>query len=183
LGAVNFINAGDANINGTELDAQLKLGGFLFSASGAYNDAKLATPFCTTINGVRRCDLGVAAPDGTRLPVQPRFKGSLTARYDFNAGASQPFVQVSMLNQTDATSRLRVNENEVLGSTPGFTTFDVSAGLTLNSMNFELFMQNVFDKRGELSRNAYCLSLLCYENYRSYPTRPQLVGLKMSQRF
>jgi iron complex outermembrane receptor protein len=183
LGAVNFINAGDADIDGMELDAQLKLGGFLFSASGAYNDAKLATPFCTTINGVRRCDLGIAAPKGTRLPVQPRFKSALTARYEFNAGASNPFLQVSMTNQTDATSRLRVNENDILGNTPGFSTVDIAGGFTLNSINFQLFMQNAFDKRGELSRNAYCLSLLCYENYRSYPAKPQLIGVKMSQRF
>jgi iron complex outermembrane receptor protein len=183
LGAVNFINAGDANIDGIELDGQLKLGGFSFSASAAYNDARLATPFCTTINGVQQCDLGVAAPKGTRLPVQPRFKDTVTVRYDFNSVASKPFVQVSMLNQTDATSRLRVNENEVLGSTPGFSTFDFSAGFSLNQINLEFFMQNVFDKRGELSRNAYCGSLLCYENYRSYPAKPRLFGVKMAQRF
>lgn len=61
---ISFVNAGDAHIYGVELDGQLNLGGFSLSAGGAYNDAKLATPFCTTIDGIRRCDLGVAAPKG-----------------------------------------------------------------------------------------------------------------------
>jgi len=183
LGAVSFINAGDADIRGLELDTQLKLGGFSLSASGAYNDAKLATPFCTTIDNVQRCDLGVAAPKGTRLPVQPRFKGNVTARHDFEVLALKPFVQVSMMSQSDASSRLSVSENALLGTTPGFTTFDVSAGLSLGGVNIEFFGENIFDRRGQLSRNAYCGSTLCLQHYLVYPTRPQLFGLKLSQRF
>ena len=183
LGAVSFINAGDANIYGAELDTQLKIGGFSLSASGAYNDAKLATPFCTTINNVPQCNLGVAAAKGTRLPVQPRFKGAVTARYDFEASPSKPFVQISAQGQTDATSRLSVSENALLGTTAGFTTVDASAGFTLRQINIEFFIQNIFDKRGELSRNAYCTSSLCYQHYLVYPTKPQLFGVKVSQRF
>jgi len=183
LGAVSFINAGDADIKGIELDTQLKLGGFSLMANGAYNDAKLATPFCTTIDNVHRCDLGVAAPKGTRLPVQPRFKGTVTARYEFDSRPSKPFVQASITSQGDATSRLSLNENALLGTTPGFSTVDASAGLTVNRFNVELFVQNVFDERGQLSRNAYCGSALCLQHYLVYPTKPQLFGLKLSQRF
>jgi iron complex outermembrane recepter protein len=183
LGAVSFINAGDADIRGVELDTQLKLGGFSLTASGAFNDAKLATPFCTTIDNVQRCDLGVAAPKGTRLPVQPRFKGNVTGRYDFEALAVKPFFQVSMLSQSNATSRLSVSENALLGTTPGFTTFDMSAGLSINGINVEFFGENIFDKRGQLSRNAYCGSSLCLQHYLVYPIKPQFFGLKLSQRF
>lgn len=183
LGAVSFINAGDANIYGTELEAQLKLGGFSASASGAYNDARLATPFCTTINNVQRCDLGVAAPAGTRLPVQPRGKGTVTVRYDFESHRLKPFLQLSTTAQSDATSRLSVSENALLGTTPGFATVDASGGFTLNKINIEAYVQNMFDSRGELSRNAYCTSALCYEHYLVYPTKPQFYGIKVWQRF
>lgn len=182
-GTVSFINAGDADIYGAELDAQLKLGGFTFAASGAYNDAKLATPFCTTINGVKRCDLGQVAPVGTRLPVQPIFKSSLTARYDFDAGSAKPFVQASMLHQSDTTSRLSVKENALLGNTPSFTTFDVSAGFSLSGIDVQFFVQNLFDTRGELSRNVYYPNKVFYQYYRVYPVKPQLFGVKISQRF
>jgi len=38
------------------------------------------------------CTLGVvAAPKGTRLPIQPRFKGNMTARYEFDLGKANAF--------------------------------------------------------------------------------------------
>lgn len=182
LGGVSFVNAGDARIYGAELDAQLKLGGFSLAGSGAYNDAALTTDFCKAFNADRSCN-GIAAPKGTRLPVQPRFKTNITARYDFDSLPSKPFVQLSMMHQSNATSRLKLSENALLGTTAGFTTFDASAGVTLGNINFEVFIQNMFDKRGELSRNAYCTSALCYQHYLVYPTKPQLIGIKASQRF
>ena len=182
LGGVSFVNAGDANIYGAELDAQLKFGGFSLAASGAYNDAKLSTDFCKKFNADRSCN-GISAPKGTRLPVQPRFKTNVTARYDFDTLSYKPYVQLSMLHQSNATSRLAVSENSLLGTTAGFTTFDGSIGATFKNISFELFIQNMFDKRGELSRNAYCTSALCYQHYLVYPTKPQLFGMKVSQRF
>lgn len=182
LGGVSFVNAGDADIYGAEVDAQLKLGGFSLAASGSYNDAKLATDFCKQFNADRSCN-GVSAPKGTRLPVQPRFKTSVTARYDFENVPSKPFVQLSMNSQTDATSRLSLSENALLGTTPGFTTLDGSVGMSLGSFKVEAFIQNMFDTRGELSRNAYCTSALCYQHYLVYPVKPQLMGVKVSQRF
>lgn len=183
LGGVSFINAGDADIYGAELDAQLKFGGFSLSANGAYNDAKLATPFCKSVNNIQDCSQGVLSPKGTRLPVQPRFKGSLTARYDFETLSWKPYLQASLQGQSDATSRLSVSENALLGTTPGFATVDASAGFKLSNLNIEFFIQNMFDRRGELSRNAYCGSTLCLQHYLVYPTKPQLFGVKFSQRF
>lgn len=180
----SFVNAGDANVYGVELDGELRLGGFTFSATGTYNDAKLANAFCDTVEGIRRCDLGIAAPKGTRLPIQPKFKSTLTTRYDFDAGDLKPFVQVSMLHQSDSTNRLVTGEQDLLGNNPGFTTFDASGGLTLASgMSVQIFIQNMFDKRAQLSRNTFCSSSDCFANYRIYPLKPQLFGVKVGQRF
>lgn len=183
-GVSSIVNAGTAHVWGVEADITAKLGNLTLMASGAYNDAKLATPFCNTVNGVKRCDLGVAAPEGTRLPVQPRLKANATARYDFDIGSTKAFGQVSMLHQGSTTSILKVSDNALLGGTDAFTTFDLSLGGQLaNRMTVEFYIQNIFDERGALSRNSQCVLGPCFANGRIYPVKPQIIGIKFGQRF
>ena len=183
LAVVSFVNAGDAHVQGIELDAAVKLGALTLSASGAYNDVTLATDFCTMISGVRHCELGVAAPKGTRLPVQPKFKGNMTARYVFNLGGVEAFAQSSVLYQDKTFSALGLEEREAIGSTPSFTTVDFSIGGALGKTTVELFLQNAFDERGQLSRSSWCSGLVCQESSRVYPVKPQWFGIKFGQRF
>lgn len=183
-GVASIVNAGNARVRGAEIDLTARLGGLTLSASGAYNDAKLTTPFCNLPNGVLRCDLGVNAPKGTRLPVQPKFKGNLTARYEFEAGSTPLFFQASMLHQSNSTSLLRTRDNNALGNVPGFTTFDFSFGGEIwENTTFELFMNNAFDERGILSRNSQCVLLVCLQNGRAFPVKPQIFGVKFGQKF
>lgn len=183
-GVSSIVNAGTAHVWGVEADLTARLGGLTLSAAGAYNDAKLATPFCNTVSGVRRCDLGQAAPEGTRLPVQPRFKVNATARYDVDIGGVAAFGQISMLHQSSATSLLKVSDNALLGNTNAFTTFDLSLGGALsNQTTFEFFVQNIFDDRGQLSRNSQCIIGPCFANGRVYPVKPQQFGIRFGQRF
>jgi outer membrane receptor protein involved in Fe transport len=76
-----------------------------------------------------------------------------------------------------------LDDNGAVGNTKGFTTFDFSAGVKFAGLSFEAFIQNAFDKRGILSRNTFCAPVYCGVNARSYPVKPQLFGLKVSQRF
>jgi iron complex outermembrane recepter protein len=189
VGVVNIYNAGDARIYGAELDAQVRAGGLTLSAAGSYTDAKLSTDFCaigTDGNQLPSCSLAtndVAAPKGTRLPVQPKFKVTGTARYDFELGAHDTFVQGSLLHQSGVRNFLGLDDNGAVGNTKGFTTFDFSAGVKFAGLSFEAFIQNAFDKRGILSRNTFCAPVYCGVNARSYPVKPQLFGLKVAQRF
>jgi len=183
-GVGSYVNAGNARVNGMEYDLTARLHGFSLTAAGAYNDAKLTTPFCNLPNGVLRCDLGINAPAGTRLPLQPKFKQTTTARYDFRAGATDLYAQISMLNQTNSTNLLRTRDQNILGINDGFTTFDGAFGGKLtNNMTFEFFIQNMFDKRGILSRNQQCVLVTCLRNARDYPIKPQQFGIKVGQRF
>src|SRR6185503_20008996 len=95
-------NAGKARVYGVQFDADLKLDKFTISTSGAYNDAALDGDFCnfaftpatSSISQLSSCTLGatvpgsspptpqVAAADGTRLPRQPKFKGTTSVRYE-----------------------------------------------------------------------------------------------------
>ena len=183
-GVVSIVNAGNAHVWGVEADLAARLGHLTLSTGGAYNDAKLSTPFCNLVNGVRRCNLGVAAPAGTRLPTQPRLKLNATARYDFTIGGIDAFGQAALLHQSGTTSLLKVSDNALLGGTNGFTTFDFSVGGALsNHTTFEFFIQNAFDERGALSRNSQCVLSICYAAGRVYPVKPQQFGIKFGQRF
>jgi outer membrane receptor protein involved in Fe transport len=185
-GVTNTYNAGNARIKGIEGDFSLTLGGFVLSGSGTYVDAKLTSPFCAFDDlGNSVCEPGVApaAPKGTRLPVQPKLKGNINARYNMTFGDIDAYVQGTALHQSGTRTFLTDDEFAVIGSTKGFTTFDFSVGGKLDKTSFELFIQNAFDKRGELSRNTACAPAYCGADYRVYPIKPQIFGVKLGQRF
>lgn len=185
VGVVNIYNSGDARIYGAEADIQLRLGGLTLSGTGTYTDAKLTTPFCS-INAVGNsdCSLGtVAAPKGARLTVQPKFKGTGTARYDFDMAGTPTLVQGTILYQGGVKNFLATVDDLAVGRTKAFTTFDFSAGAELGQIKVEAFIQNAFDKRGILSKNTFCVPTYCGPSARAYPIKPQLFGIKVSQRF
>ena len=185
-GVINIYNAGNAKVKGVEADVMYHATKHLtLSASGTYIDARLQTSFCSfDANGNPDCVNGtIAAPAGTRLPIQPPFKINGTARYDFNVGPLDSFVQAAMFHQTTTRSWLTDNEANLLGPTPGFTTYDFSAGVAHGDMKYELFLQNAFDSHGELSINTVCVPTICGFRPRIYPTKPQEFGFKISQKF
>ena len=104
--------------------------------------------------------------------------------YDFQAGSTGLYAQLSMLNQSNSTNLLRTRDQTILGINDGFTTFDGAFGGKLsNNLTFEFFIQNIFDKRGILSRNQQCVLVTCLRNARDYPIKPQQFGIKIGQRF
>lgn len=186
-GVTNTYNAGDARIYGLEGDISYRAGGFSLVAAGSYIDAKLTTDFCQvdplTTNIVCVPGEAPAAAKGTRLPVQPKFKGSATARYEFETGNIRPFVQGSVQYQGGTRSFLTDADYAVVGPTKDFTTFDFSAGVKFDSWSIQAYIQNAFDKRGELSKNSFCATSFCGPYARTYPIKPQIFGLKVGTEF
>ena len=196
-------NAGNAVVKGVEYDADLLLGKVTISTSGAYNDAKLKGDFCNfaldratlTISQLSTCTLGqfvagsspptpqVAAADGTRLPRQPKFKGNTTVRYDTEISAMPAYIQGAALYQTESTSDLNVSDNALFGNTPGFVSFDFSAGIKKDNWTLDVFLNNAFDERGELSRNTFCSITFCSGSTRTFIIRPRFFGIRVGQRF
>jgi hypothetical protein len=125
----------------------------------------------------------MAAAKGTRLPRQPRFKGSATARYDFELARTNAFFQAQVFHQSGSTSDLDVSNDQLLGDTSGFTTFNFSAGTSIDKFSIEAFIQNAFDSRGILSKNTFCSIQYCSGSSRSYPTKPQFFGLKVGYKY
>lgn len=186
-GVTNIYNAGNARIYGAEGDFSFRIvDGLTLSGAGTYIDAELTSDFCQfDAVGNSVCTPGVApaAPQGTRLPVQPKFKGNLNARYEFDAGKRKSFVQAAVNYQSNSTSQLTSREQAIIGSTRAFTTFDFSAGTTFGDISVEAFIQNAFDKRGILSINTVCTPNICGGGARSFPIKPQIFGIKIGQKF
>lgn len=181
-GVTNTYNAGDARIYGIEGDISARFGGLTLSAAGTYVDAQLTTDFCqvdpVTKNIVCVAGVAPAAPKGTRLPVQPKFKGNAAARYEFPVSSATGHVQAAVFHQGGTRSFLTDADFAAVGPTRGFTTFDFSAGLKWDAWRIEAYIQNAFDKRGALSLNTACATQICGQYSRVYPTKPQIFGIK-----
>lgn len=208
-------NAGKAEVKGIEYDADLKLGQFTISTSGAYNDAKLKGNFCNfaldttsmSISQLSSCVAGeyvegsypptpqVAAANGTRLPRQPKFKGTTSVRFDTQLGEMDAYVMGAALYQTSSTQDLNVSDNnlyvcpEIADSmttacaSSGFMTFDFSAGVKKDNWTLDFFIQNAFDNRGTLTMNTFCSIAFCSGSSRTFPVKPQFFGMKFGQKF
>jgi outer membrane receptor protein involved in Fe transport len=149
-------------------------------------DAKTLQNFCNADAVTEQVTHDCAdpnAPAGTQLPVTPKIKANATVRYRFNVGDYESFVQGSVIHQNSATSQLKISENNLMGDLPAFTTFDFSTGTGMHNWKVEAYIENAFDKRGELGRINQCAADYCYSHYRTYPIKPMNFGVKFGQKF
>ncbi len=196
-GLTEIKNANQARINGAEFEVNWAASYNLqISAGAAFYNAKLTENYCgfTDDNGipVTECD-DPEAPSGTRLPVTPKFKGTLTARYNFDIGGLQAYVQGAGVHVGERTSDLRILERGILGNLPSYSMFDFSAGIARDNWALDFFVDNAFDKRGQISRFTECAEAVCgapgvvpqYPDGQVYvvPTHPRMVGVRFSQKF
>ncbi|WP_284734513.1 TonB-dependent receptor [Sphingosinicella terrae] len=186
-GITNIYNAGDAEIYGLEIDfSWLVTDRFTLSGAATYVHAELTTDFCQFDEiGNSVCLPGVepAARAGDRLPIQPRFKTNVNARYEVPVGTVDGYVQAGLLYQSGTRSYLTAVEAEALGPTEGFATVDLAIGGEVRDWTFEAFIQNAFDERGQLSRNTVCTVPACFTRPLIYSTRPQFFGVRIGRRF
>ena len=211
-GLTEIKNANQARINGLEMEMNFAATYNLqLTAGAAFYDAKLTENFCglTDSSGtpITECPVGVINPEtgdefegpeassGTQLPVTPKFKGNLTARYLFNIGGLDAYVQGAVVHVGERTSDLRAAEREILGDLPAYTTADFSVGVAKNNWSLDLFVSNAFDERPQIARFTQCAESVCgnvdhapvpgYENGQIYTVTspPRTVGLRFSQKF
>jgi outer membrane receptor protein involved in Fe transport len=216
-GLTEIKNANQAAIDGLEMDINWAATYNLQIGAGvAFYDAKLTDNFCgwTDENGksVTVCPAGTLnpngtfddptddfavdgpeAPDGTQLPVTPKFKGNLIARYNFNIGSFDSFVQGAVVHVGERKSDLRLLERGILGKLDAYTTADLSAGISKNSWSLSVYVNNVFDERADISRFTNCAETVCgaagvvpeYPNGQVYTVtnQPRTFGVRFSQEF
>jgi outer membrane receptor protein involved in Fe transport len=180
-------NGPNARIKGAELDLTWRpVTGLSFTGSAAYTDAKTRRNTCAFDDPTFTCirpgetDPDISAPKGTRLPVTPKFKASGTARYEFPLGDATAHLQSIVTHQSSSTADLRTEAAALLGRLQGYTMADFAFGLEWRSFTAEIFAENAFDERAELTRFTQCS--VCTRVY-TVPYAPRTIGLRVGTKF
>jgi iron complex outermembrane receptor protein len=126
---------------------------------------------------------GPEAPSGTQLPVAPKFKINLVARYMFPLGSWQGFGQLSGMYQTSTEPLLRRVDQMALGQLPAYELFDFSTGAEKNGLQLQFIVSNLADKRADLTRYVECATTTCGPQPYVIPTQPRTLWLKFGQKF
>jgi outer membrane receptor protein involved in Fe transport len=199
LGANSFTeihNGPDARIKGVELDASWRpVTSLYLSGSAAYTDAKTRRNLCGADDPTYACTGAgnfVSAPKGTRLPVTPRFKASLQARYEFRlSDDAKAHVQSVVSHQSSATPDIRTLIFDSLGNShnpaaetgrlPAYTLTDFALGIDWKKWMAEIFVENAFDERAELTRYQECGQ--CFQRPYVVVARPRTIGVRIGTKF
>jgi iron complex outermembrane recepter protein len=181
-------NAGNAEIRGVETDLEWAVSrSFTLSGSLSVLDAKLTQQYCEDTTGAT-CNLASGneqfAPNGTPLPVTPKVKGNITARYNFPVFQYSGYVQGSAEYVGSRSADLRVLAAQELGEEPSYAIVDFAAGMQFKNMTAELYVTNAFDRLAVIDRYAECDALTCGPiNIYTVPNQPRTIGLRFGQRF
>lgn len=192
-------NGPDARIKGVEIDLSWRpVPAFTLAASGAYTDAKTRRNLCGFDDPSFACTAPgpggqtnfISAPAGTRLPVTPKFKAAATARYEFPLASGTGHVQSVLAHQSSAASDIRqvvagtngpVSPALGIGRLPGFTTLDLAVGIDWKKVTAELFVENIFDERAQLTRGVQCGQ--CFQRPYIVPNTPRTIGVRVGTKF
>ncbi len=190
-------NGGNARIKGIENELDFVPTDHLFlSTNLTLLDPVLTQNYCGT-SGITNCPnqvttsdflpggqwIGPLAPTGTNLPVVPKFKANIVARYTWGAvNDMAPYAQAAYVYQSQTSPQLQGDINQILGMMPAYGILDLTAGVHINNFTVEMYCQNAGDKRAQLSRFANTNPLNDNQVY-ILPAIPRTLGIKFSQRF
>ncbi|MEO8618906.1 MAG: TonB-dependent receptor [Sphingomicrobium sp.] len=209
-GLTEIRNAGNARIWGFEADLLLRpMDGLSWSTGVSYNNAKLQNDFCKIAVSNFDCTVDVdlddsgsiddpseinerLAPSGTRLPLTALWKGNSRIRYEWDWSAIKAHVQGSLTYEGSRRRDLRGIENSIYGNMKAYALFDTAAGIEKGPWEVELYVKNLFDARGQLSKGIQCVETVCgdptggtaiggkvYTNV----TKPRTIGLRVGYKF
>jgi outer membrane receptor protein involved in Fe transport len=174
-------NGPDARIWGIESDINwTPADGLSLSGGLAYTDAKIKENLCASNSAAGCATTAALAPKGTRLPITPKFKGNLTARYQFPLGDTDAHIQAAVYHSGSASSDIRINDAATVGRLKAYTYADFAVGTEWQDYSLELFVSNLFDTRAQLSRGVACS--VCTRSYVNVVT-PQTIGLRAGAKF
>ena len=195
-GLTEVRNAGDARIRGFEADLFLRpMQGLTWSTGVSFNDAEMRTDFCYVADP--SCLFGglfdVSAPKGTRLPLTAKWKGNSRVRYEWNAWSdARANVQASVTYEGDRTRDIRHDVQAIYGKMDAYTLVDIGAGIDKGPWSVDLYVKNLFDVRGQISKSIQCNEFVCGDPFNltaiggkvyTTVTRPRTVGLRVGRKF
>jgi outer membrane receptor protein involved in Fe transport len=151
--AIGILNFPQATIDGVEADFHFAAAQNLtLSGTLGYNDASLSEE-ATLWPGT---DSERTAPDGTRLPLMPKWKYSLTGRVDFDATLwnANPYFLASWTYNGDSLNSLsgiQVSINQAgVRVTPSYDILNFRFGLDADGWSATLFVDNLLNEYAPL---------------------------------
>ena len=190
-------NGGNARIKGFENELDLvPTEHLLVTTNLTWLNPVLTQNYCGT-SGVTSCAsqvsaypflpggewVGPIAPAGSNLPVVPKFKGTLTARYTWGAiNEWAPFAQAAFTYQSKTAPVLQAPIVAEIGMMPAWGILDLSGGVDRGNMNLQFYVTNATDKRAQLTRFTESNPVTNNQVY-ILPAQPRTIGIKWSQRF
>jgi len=188
-------NGGNARIKGIENEIEWQVSrGLNLSTSFTFLDPRLTTSYCAAA-GVTYCPdlvtsygygpnlIGPQAPAGTNLPVSPKFKGNVVARYVFSeVDGWEPFGQLSFMYQTQTAPLLLTYQVESVGMQPAYGLADLTLGMHDATTQVRFVVENLADRRAELTRFTQTTQQSDNQAY-IIPAQPRTFFLKFGQKF
>lgn len=188
-------NGPNARIRGVEMDISYSADGLNLTAAASYTDAETRQNLCAIADPTYVCTGAgnfITAPAGTRLPITPKFKANVSARYGFGIGDADAYVQGVLAHQSSASSDIRTNVQQVgtgnfinpaalLGRLDSWTTVGLSFGMDWDNWTFQAFASNLFDERAQISRYQQCGS--CGQRPYIVASQPRTLGIRAGYRF
>ncbi len=191
-------NGGSARIRGIETNVDwLPVHNLMLSTDFTLMDPVLTENYCGEI-GVTNCPnlvtygpflpggelVGPLARAGTNLPVAPKFKGNVVARYTLGLiGNWQPYFQLSGMYQTQTAPVLRADETAVIGDMPAYALVNLKIGAnSANGMHVDFFITNALNRLAQLSRFTETNPRIDNQVY-VVPAQPRTFGIEFGQNF
>ena len=195
-------NGGSARIKGIQSEIEFQAtSAMTLSTNFTFLDPRLTQSVCGTA-GVTNCPgvnltvnkgkplpftaqswVGPTAPAGTNLPISPKFKANVVARYAFDeVGGWKPFGQVSAVYQTQTAPLLLLYQLQNVGMQPAYALIDLAAGVHQNKTMIQLTVSNVADRRAQLTRFNQTNPQNDNQTY-IIPAQPRTIAIKFGQKF
>jgi iron complex outermembrane receptor protein len=188
-------NAAAARIKGAEQEIEwAPVHGLTFTVAATELDPKMSEDFCLDVGpdgtplSLADCPSYDAVPSGTQLPNTPRFKGNVLARYEWPVGSMDAHLQAGYVYTSSIKAELSPYENSLIGTQPAYGLANLLGGVSKGAWDLELFVDNVFDKRGQTTRSVPCTIQIggvpiCGEKPLVAITMPRTIGLRFGQHF
>ena len=193
-------NVAKARITGLEADLLLRpMPGMTWSTGVSYNHAVLREDFCFDELAADCSDggffggLDLLAEKGDKLPLTAPWKGSTQLRYEWNLRPGmKAHVQGVATYEGKRKRDLRPGINEIYGNLDSYTEVDLGAGIETGPWSVDLYVKNLFDVRGQLSKGIQCREEVCGDSIDGTASdgkiytvisRPRTIGLRVGRKF
>ena len=182
-GITQVANGPSAEIIGTEMQLMwLATDKFRLELGVAYYNSELKDDYANFDEDGNVTD--ILAPKGSPLPLTPEFKGNLLARYEFDLGSYNSYLQGAFVYSGSHPILMNVADNAYTGDAPSSSYLDLSTGIEKNGYAFGLYIKNALDEDAPLTFSSQCTPSKCNQ-FQPYGIRyqPRTVGLKFSKEF